>query len=59
MDLYKYEHLGFFNAYGLLDGELVYKSNPKIIKSWKYIEGTPIRQILYVDKKVAEQLDFM
>ncbi|MBB6622819.1 pyridoxamine 5'-phosphate oxidase family protein [Clostridium gasigenes] len=59
MDLYKSDHLGSYNAYGSLDGQVVYKITPKTIKLWKYVEENPIRQILYVDKKVAEQLDFM
>jgi general stress protein 26 len=59
MELYKSIHLGSFNAYGLLEGQIVYKVTPKKIKLWKYINGTPIRQNLYVYEKIAEQLDFM
>lgn len=59
MELYKSVHLSSFNAYGLLEGQVVYKVTPKIIKLWKYVNGTPIRQNLYVYKKIAEQLDFM
>lgn len=59
MELYKAAHLDSFNAYGSLDGQIIYKVKPKKIKIWKYIDGTPIRQILYVAEKLAEQLDFM
>lgn len=59
VELYKSVHLSSFNAYGLLEGQVVYKVTPKIIKLWKYLNGTPIRQNLYVYKKIAEQLDFM
>ncbi|MHC1683032.1 MAG: pyridoxamine 5'-phosphate oxidase family protein [Clostridiaceae bacterium] len=59
MELYKSIHLSSFNAYGLLEGQVVYKVTPNIIKLWKYINGTPIRQNLYVYEKIAEQLDFM
>ncbi len=59
MELYKSIHLSSFNAYGLLEGQVVYKVTPKIIKLWKYINGTPIRQNLHVYEEIAEQLDFM
>lgn len=59
MELYKTTHLSSFNAYGLLEGQVVYKVTPKIIKLWKYINGIPIRQNLYVHEKIAEELNFM
>lgn len=59
MELYKCVHPGSFKAYGFLEGQVVYKITPKIIKLWKYINGNPIRQYLNVDEKIAEQLDFM
>lgn len=59
MELYKSVHLSSFNAYGLLDGQVVYKVTPKKIKIWKYIDGKPIRQNLYVNEQLAEELDFM
>lgn len=59
MKLYKSIHLGSFETYGLLEGEVVFKVTPKLVKLWKYINGKPIRQYLNVDKKTAEQLDFM
>lgn len=59
MKLYKSVHLSSFNAYGLLDGQVVYKVTPKKIKMWKYINGNPIRQNLYVNEEIAEELYFM
>lgn len=59
MELYKSDHLGSYNAYGSLEGQVVYKVNPIVIKLWKYINGIPIREILYVNKRIAEQLEFM
>lgn len=59
MKLYKSVHLSSFNAYGLLDGQVVYKVTPKKIKIWKYINGNPIRQNLYVNEGIAEELYFM
>ncbi|MDU5111764.1 MAG: hypothetical protein E6248_15095 [Clostridium sp.] len=59
MELYKSVHLSSFNAYGLLDGQVIYKVTQKKIKMWKYINGKPIRQNLYVNEEIAEELDFM
>lgn len=59
MELYKSVHLSSFNAYGLLEGQVVYKVIPKEIKIWKYSNGKPIRQNLHIKDKIAEQLDFM
>ena len=59
MELYASVHPGSFEAYGMLEGQVVYEVAPSIVKLWKYIDGTPIRQNLYVEEKMAEQLDFM
>ncbi|MGL4848471.1 MAG: pyridoxamine 5'-phosphate oxidase family protein [Clostridium sp.] len=59
MELYKKVHPSSFKAYGLLDGQVVYKITPKKIKMWKYINGNPIRQNLHIETKQAEQLNFM
>lgn len=59
MELYKSTHLSSFNAYGLLEGQVVYKVTPKLVKLWKYVDAKPIRQQLDVINKSAEQLDFM
>lgn len=59
MELYKSKHLSSFERYGFLDGQVVYKIIPSKIKMWKYIDGNPIRQVVHVDEKIAEQLEFM
>ena len=59
LELYKKNHLGSFEYYGLLDGQVVYKITPKVIKVWKYVDKKPLREIGYVDEKVAYELDFM
>ena len=59
MELYKSVHLSSFNAYGLLEGQVVYKVIPKEIKMWKYIDGKPVRQNIHIDSEIAEQLEFM
>lgn len=59
MELYQATHPGSFNAYGMLEGQVVYKVIPKLIKMWKYIEGKPIRQYLYVEDETAGEMDFM
>jgi len=59
MELYKSTHKGSFDSYGLLDGQVVFKVKAKTIKLWKYIDGKPFRETLYVDQKIAKQLDFM
>lgn len=59
MEIYKYAHPSSFEAYGLLDGQVVYKVTPKVVKLWKYVEGNPLRQNLYVAEMRAEELGFM
>ena len=59
MNLYKSVHPSSFDAYGLLDGQVVYKVIPTKIKVWKYVDGKPLREFLYIKEGIAEQLDFM
>ena len=59
LELYKKHHLGSFEYYGLLEGQVVYKVTPKIIKVWKYVDKKPLREIGYIDEKIAYELDFM
>ena len=59
LELYKSKHLGSYERYGSLEGQVVYKITPIKIKLWKYVNGEPIREILYVDEQRAERLDFM
>lgn len=59
MALYMAKHPGSFKAYGALDGQRVYKVVPTKIKLWKYADGRPFREVLYVAERRAERLDFM
>ncbi len=59
LELYKSVHPGSYGAYGLLEGQVVYHIKPRLVKLWKYIDGTPIRQNLYVEERCAKQLAFM
>jgi general stress protein 26 len=59
MQLYKSSHQGSFEKYGALEGQIVFKIKPQKVKLWKYLNGKPFREILYIDEKIAEQLDFI
>jgi general stress protein 26 len=60
MELYKSKHLSSYNRYGNLDGQVVFRITPKKISYWKYSsqDNDPYREILYVDKKMAERIEF-
>ena len=58
LKLYKTHHKGSFDAYGSLEGQVVYKVIPKSIKIWKYVNGKAIREFLYIDEKKALRLGF-
>jgi general stress protein 26 len=59
MALYINKHKNSFDRYGMLDGQIVYKISPVKVKMWKYIDGEPIREVLFVNEKRAERMDFM
>lgn len=59
MDMYQSVHPASFKAYGMLEGQVVYRVIPTKIKLWKYINGIPIRQYLMIKEASAEQLDFV
>lgn len=59
MEMYIKYHKGSFDAYGLLDGQVVYMMKPNKVKLWKYRNGEPYREILYVNEGRAERMDFM
>lgn len=58
MELYKKSHLSSYNKYGGLDGQVVFKVVPKRISLWKYSDIDPYREILYIDKKMAERIEY-
>jgi len=59
LELYKKHHLGSFEYYGLLEGQIVYKITPKVIKVWKYVDKKPLREIAFIEEKQAFEMDFM
>ena len=59
LEVYKSKHMGSYQKYGTLNGQIVYKVTPVKVKLWKYINGEPIREILYVNEQRAERLGFM
>lgn len=59
LEVYKKHHLGSFEYYGLLEGQVIYKITPKIIKVWKYKDKKPFREIGYIDEKIAYEMNFM
>ena len=59
MELYKSKHKNSFDAYGMLNGQTVYKVTPVKIKLWKYVDGKPTREVLLVVEQQATRLYFM
>jgi len=59
LEIYKGKHLNSYKKYGSLNGQVVYKIIPKKIKLWKYDNGNPIREILFVSEQQAKRLEFM
>ena len=60
MELYQTKHTSSYSRYGNLDGQVVFKITPKKVSYWKYssADGEPYREILYVDRKMAERIEF-
>ncbi len=54
--LYLQHHKGSYEAYSALPGQVVIKVVPRSAVSWKYIDGKPARDFLYLDDKRAERL---
>ena len=59
LELYKKHHLNSFEYYGFLEGQVVYKISPKLIKVWKYSDKKPFREIAYIKEKKVYEMDFM
>ncbi|MCX7747803.1 MAG: pyridoxamine 5'-phosphate oxidase family protein [Clostridia bacterium] len=59
LKLYKAAHKSSFDTYGMLDQQVVIKVIPTKVKYWKYIDGKPLRENLYVREKRAERIDFI
>jgi general stress protein 26 len=54
--LYIRHHKGSYDAYGALPGQVVMKVVPHYAVFWKYIDGKPARDFLYLADKRAERL---
>ena len=51
--IYIQHHRGSYEAYGTLPEQVVVKVVPNYVVFWKYIEGQPVRDFLYISEKRA------
>ena len=58
LEVYKLKHPFSYAKYGNLEGQVVFKIIPKKISYWKYTNDEPIREIMYVDRKLAERVEY-
>lgn len=56
--LYIRHHKGSYDAYGTSPGQVVMKVVPRYAVFWKYIDGKPVRDFLYLEDKKAERLHY-
>ena len=54
--VYVEHHEGSYDLYGTLPGQVVIKVVPHYAVFWKYIDGEPARDFLYITEKRAERL---
>ena len=54
--LYRSKHPRSYASYAALDGQLVYRVRPTRVKLWKYVDGVPQREILWIPEQRAERL---
>lgn len=54
-ELYIRHHKGSYDAYGTAHDQVVIKIVPQYAVFWKYIDGSPARDFLYIDQKKAER----
>ncbi len=55
-ELYSKQHKGSYDAYGTSPGQGVIKVVPYYVVFWKYIDGQPARDFLYLTEQKAERL---
>lgn len=58
-DLYKEKHPSSYASYGALEGQVVFRVEPTLVKLWKYVDGKPVRERLNIKAHTAERMDFM
>jgi len=54
--LYISQHKGSYDTYGNQPGQVVIKIVPHYVVFWKYIDGQPARDFLYLTEQKAERL---
>jgi general stress protein 26 len=55
-ELYIRQHKGSYDAYGAQPGQVVIKVVPRYVVFWKYVDGQPVRDFLYLTEQRAERL---
>lgn len=58
-DSYQQRQARAYEAYAALPGQRVYRFTPIKAKLWKYENGKPCREILWVNAQRAERLDIL
>ncbi len=58
IEMYKISHPIAFNAYSHLEKQVAIKVEPKFITLWKYSDGKPYREFLYIHSHKAERKDY-
>lgn len=58
-DLYIRHHRGSYEAYGALPDQVVMKVVPHYAVIWKYIDGKPARDFLYIAEARAERAFYL
>ncbi|MGC9394626.1 MAG: pyridoxamine 5'-phosphate oxidase family protein [Anaerolineae bacterium] len=56
---YLKQHKGSYDAYGTQPGQVVIKVVPHYVVFWKYIDGQPVRDFLYLVDRKAERLFYL
>ncbi|MFX1256225.1 MAG: pyridoxamine 5'-phosphate oxidase family protein [Promethearchaeota archaeon] len=55
IELYKKNHLYAYQLYSHLKNSVVIRVEPKLITLWKHINGKPLRDFLFIDKRIARR----
>jgi len=58
-ELYIQHHKGSYDTYGKLPVQVVMQVIPHLAVFWKYLEGAPVRDFLYLTEKKAERLFYL
>ena len=55
IELYKDSHLGSYEKYSHLENNVVIEVRPTVVTLWKYVDGMPCRDYLYVQEGKAKR----